>query len=89
MQGSLGIDLARQHQPDMILLDLHLPDMPGEEVLRRLAGDEQTKNIPVVVVTADAMEGTSKRLIASGANTFITKPLNVSLFLETVDQILG
>ena len=89
MQGSLGIDLAKEHQPDMILLDLHLPDMPGEEVLRRLDANERTRKIPVVVVTADAMEGTSKRLIASGANTFITKPLNISAFLETVDEILS
>lgn len=89
MQGSLGIELAKEHRPDMILLDLHLPDMPGEEVLRRLGADEQTRDIPIVVVTADASEGISKKLRASGATTFVSKPLNVSLFLETVDEILG
>lgn len=89
MQGSLGIELAKQHRPDIILLDLHLPDMPGEEVLRRLAADEQTRDIPVVAVSADSSEATLKRLAASGAAKFITKPINVSLFLETIDGILS
>ncbi|MGH2554926.1 MAG: hybrid sensor histidine kinase/response regulator [Actinomycetota bacterium] len=89
MQGSLGIELAREHRPDLILLDLHLPDMPGEEALHRLAGDERTRDIPVVVVTADASQGTSTRLLAVGARTLITKPINVSHLLETIDAELG
>ena len=88
MQGSLGLELARDHQPDLLLLDLHLPDIPGEEVLRRLGQDDRTKGIPVVVVSADASRGTTSRLLAAGARTFITKPVNVSLFLETLDEIL-
>jgi protein-histidine pros-kinase len=89
MQGSLGIELAREHHPDLLLLDLHLPDIPGEEVLRRLRDDDRTKAIPVVVVSADANRGTMSRLLAMGVRTFLTKPLNVSLFLETLDEILA
>jgi protein-histidine pros-kinase len=88
MQGSLGLELAREHHPDLLLLDLHLPDIPGEEVLRRLRADDRTKTIPVVVVSADASRGTTSRLLAAGAQTFLTKPLNVSLFLEALDEIL-
>src|SRR5205807_2434081 len=54
MQGSLGIDLARQHRPDLILLDVHLPDLHGDEVLRRLRAGPETEHVPVVVISADA-----------------------------------
>ena len=74
----LGLDLAREHDPDLVLLDLHLPDMPGEEVLRRLRGDERTAGIPVVVLSADARPSLIKRLLASGARAFLTKPLDVA-----------
>ncbi len=89
MQGSLGIELARQHQPDLILLDLHLPDLSGEEVLRRLKADEATGGIPIVIVSADANKDTLDRLEQAGASSFVTKPLNVELFLEMVDEMLG
>src|SRR5207247_8667614 len=89
MQGSLGIQLARQHQPDLILLDLHLPDIPGEEALRRLRADPQTIAIPVLVITADASRGTADRLLEAGANGFLTKPVNVPQFLEAVDALLS
>jgi protein-histidine pros-kinase len=89
MQGSLGIELARQHQPDLILLDLHLPDLSGEEVFRRLKADEATGAIPIVIVSADANKDTLGRLEQAGASSFVTKPLNVSLFLETIDEMLG
>src|SRR5204862_983672 len=55
MQGGLGLDLAREHQPDLILLDLNLPDMTGDEVLRRLKADPSMQAIPVIMVSADAM----------------------------------
>ena len=88
MQGSLGLELAREHHPDLILLDLHLPDIPGEEVLRRLRNDEGTMGIPVVVVSADANKGTAKRLLGSGAQGFLGKPINVPEFLGMLDEIL-
>ncbi len=89
MQGSLGIEIARLHQPDLILLDLHLPDMSGDEVLERLKTDEATSAIPILIVSADANRDTLKRLEEAGASSFITKPVNVQLFLETVDGILA
>ncbi|HET9248519.1 MAG TPA: ATP-binding protein [Actinomycetota bacterium] len=89
MQGSIGLELARRHQPDLIFLDLHLPDMHGEEVLRQARADERTSDIPVVVISADARGEARMALLAGGAQGFLTKPVSVSLFLETVDQLLG
>jgi PAS domain S-box-containing protein len=88
MQASLGIELAFTHQPDLVLLDLHLPDMRGDHVLARLRGDPVTASIPVVIITADATPGQMQRLLAAGAEAYLTKPLDVPHFLELVDQIL-
>ncbi len=67
MQGGLTLELARQHQPDLIVLDLHLPDLSGDTVLRRLRRDARTAHIPVVIFSADATERQVKRLMAAGA----------------------
>jgi PAS domain S-box-containing protein len=89
LQGQLGLELARQHVPDLILLDLHLPDIPGEEVLRRLRSDPRTAHIPVVVVSADATQGSLDRLRGAGADAYLTKPLDIDEFLNTIDGFLG
>jgi PAS domain S-box-containing protein len=81
-------DLVRQHRPDLVLLDQHLPDLGGEEVLRRLQADPETAAVPVVVVSADATAGQIQRLLAAGASHYLTKPLDVAQFLEVVDQLL-
>ena len=86
MDGGLGIDLARERHPDLILLDLHLPDMPGAEVLRRLRTHDDTRTIPVVVLSADATERQITRLNAAGAFGYLTKPLDVAEFLRLVDE---
>jgi CheY-like chemotaxis protein/two-component sensor histidine kinase len=86
MQGSLGLELAREHQPDLVLLDLHLPDIPGDEVLARLRADASTSNTPVVVLSADATQGRIERLLAQGANHYLSKPLDVQQFLEVVNE---
>jgi PAS domain S-box-containing protein len=88
MQGQIGLDLAHQHVPDLILLDLHLPDLPGETVLRRLREDDVTARIPVVVISADATPGQMKRMLALGADEYLTKPLDLRTFLEVVDRSL-
>ena len=67
MDGSLGLELARQHRPDLILLDLHLPIMDGQEVLLRLKEDPVTGELPVVVVSADATAARVETLLATGA----------------------
>jgi CheY-like chemotaxis protein len=89
MQATLGIELARRHLPALILLDLHLPDMGGEEALRRLRADPLTKQIPVVVVSADATSGNIQRLLDAGASDYLTKPLDMARFLTVIDDILG
>ena len=86
-QGRLGLDLARQHQPDLILLDLHLPDVGGDEVLRRLRDDPVTASIPVVIVSADATAGQVRRLLAEGAHAYITKPLDVAELRSLVENL--
>jgi len=88
LQGRIGLELAREHVPDLILLDLHLPDISGEEVLRRLRADSRTASIPVVVITADATRAKVDRLIAAGADAYLTKPLDIDEFMDTLHQFL-
>src|SRR5436190_1079135 len=88
MQGGLGLDLARQHLPDLILLDLHLPDLRGHEVLARLRQDERTRDIPVVVISADATARQVQRLMAAGARNYLTKPLDVGEFFRIIDETM-
>lgn len=87
-EGMEGVELARMQRPDLILLDLHLPDMDGAEVLRLLLAEPDTKGVPVVMISADATEGQAKRLMAMGANDYLTKPIDVTQFLTTVDHYL-
>lgn len=89
MQGRTGLDLARLHQPDLILLDLHLPDLMGAEVLSILQADAATRDLPVVILTADATSGQATRLLAAGARDYLTKPLDVRNFLAVIDRVLG
>jgi len=88
MQGSLGLDLARKHRPDLILLDLHLPDLRGHEVLARLRKDELTRDIPVVVISADATTRQIQRLLAAGARNYLTKPLDIGQFFRVIDETM-
>jgi CheY-like chemotaxis protein len=86
MQGNIGLDLARRHAPDLILLDLHLPDMPGWDVLARLKASEETRLIPTIVISADATARQVDRLMAAGARAYLTKPLDVEQFLRVLQQ---
>ena len=88
MQGRLALDLASQHNPDLILLDLQLPDIPGDEVLRRLRETPETRHIPVIVISADATPGQIDRLRAAGAWQYLTKPFDVKKFLSLLDEAL-
>jgi signal transduction histidine kinase/ActR/RegA family two-component response regulator len=83
-----AIALVDQGHPDLILLDLHLGGRDGGEVLRRLKQTEQTANIPVVVVSADATAGQVERMLASGAHSYLTKPLDVKRFLQLIEKLL-
>ncbi len=86
--GEEGLDIARVEHPDLILLDLHLPDMPGQEVLRRLWGNPVTRNIPVAVLSAAATARKCERLLAAGAVAYLTKPLELARLLELLDETL-
>ncbi len=88
MQGRLGLDLARQHDPELILLDVNLPDMRCDEVLRRLKAAPETRDIPVVVISADATPGRVAQLNAAGAQAYLTKPLDVKMLLAVLDDAL-
>ncbi len=88
MQGSLGLELAHHHRPDVILLDLHLPDMNGDEVLQHLQAEIETRDIPVVMLSADATPHQIERLRAAGAVEYLTKPLDVRRFLQVLEETL-
>lgn len=88
LQGSVGLELATHHLPDLILLDLHLPDISGDQLLRRLRECESTREIPVVVVSADAMPKTIERLRAAGALDFLVKPYDIPRLLAVIEEVL-
>jgi hypothetical protein len=83
--GQLGLQLAREHHPDVILLDRHLPDQLGGEVLDQLRADPRTADIPVIMISADASPVTVKRLLAKGALAYLTKPIDFS----ALEALLG
>ncbi|GAB5602660.1 hypothetical protein FJNA_11850 [Thermus sp. FJN-A] len=89
MQGSLGLELAWAQKPDLILLDLQLPDLPGEEVLARLKADPKTAETPVVILTAEASPGTRERLLQKGALAFLTKPLDLRELYQLLAKVGG
>ncbi len=86
-RGAEGVEIARREQPDMVLLDLHLPDMTGWDVLTTLQTDERTRAIPVAGISADATRSTIARLLDSGACAYLSKPLNVEHFLNTLSVL--
>jgi CheY-like chemotaxis protein len=85
-QGRLGIELAKTEQPKMILLDLNLPDLNGADVLAALQSNPETSQIPVVVLSANAIPTQIERLLASGARNYLTKPFDLDHFLAVVDE---
>jgi CheY-like chemotaxis protein len=86
--GRAGLESAQRWVPDLILLDLGLPDISGAEVLKRLRADTTTMTIPVVVVSADPTDYQTGRLLAAGAAAYLTKPLDVRHFFATVEETL-
>jgi nitrogen-specific signal transduction histidine kinase/ActR/RegA family two-component response regulator len=88
LHGKLGVELARVHRPDLILLDLNLPDLHGEEVIKRLRQDDVTRGIPVIVVSADATEDSKAKLRVLGAKAYLTKPLDLNAVMTSVRDVL-
>ncbi|HTJ97525.1 MAG TPA: response regulator [Rhodocyclaceae bacterium] len=83
-----GIDLAREHQPDLILMDIQLPGIDGLTATRMLKQDPLTKHIKIIALTAFAMKGDEERILAAGCDAYIPKPLRHKEFLETIGQVL-
>ncbi len=89
MQGRLGLELARGEHPALVLLDLHLPDTDGAQVLAALRSDPATAAVPVVILSADATENQIERLLAQGAHAYLTKPIDVRQLLGLVDELVA
>lgn len=87
--GMEALGLARQHRPDLILMDIQLPEVSGLEVTKWLKEDAELKHIPVVAVTAFAMKGDEQKIRDGGCEDYIAKPISVVKFIETVKQFAG
>jgi two-component system, cell cycle response regulator DivK len=86
--GIETLDLARSHRPDLILMDIQLPEVSGLEVTKWLKDDPELRSIPVVAVTAFAMKGDEERIREGGCEAYLSKPISVGKFLETVRHFL-
>lgn len=87
--GEEGVWLAQEKKPDLVLLDLQLPDCHGSEVVTRLRNHSVTQGIPVIVLSADAFESTREHLQASGVDGFLTKPVSLSELMSCIRQFLS
>jgi len=87
--GLSALDIAREHAPDLILMDIQLPEVSGLEVTKWLKEDESLRSIPVIAVTAFAMKGDEEKIREGGCEAYISKPISVNSFLETVERFIG
>jgi two-component system cell cycle response regulator DivK len=87
--GMEALKLARENRPDLILMDIQLPEVSGLEVTRWLKDDDHLRDIPVVAVTAFAMKGDEERIRQGGCEAYISKPISIAMFLDTVRRYLG
>ena len=88
MDGRDVIKIAREHNPDLILMDIQLPEISGLEVTKMLKADDDLKNIPVIAVTAFAMKGDEEKIREGGCEGYIAKPISVPTFLDTISKFL-
>ena len=86
--GIEAMELARAHKPDLILMDIQLPEVSGLEVTRWLKADEELKSIPVIAITAFAMKGDEERIREGGCEAYMSKPISVATFIATVKTYL-
>ena len=84
-----ALDAARAFQPDLVITDIQLPYITGIELMEMLRADEQLKDVPIMAVTAYAAAGDDERIRAAGASAYVSKPISVMRFAETVDQLLA
>jgi two-component system, cell cycle response regulator DivK len=84
--GARAVELATEHEPNLVLMDIQLPDIDGIEALGRLRADERTASIPVLALTAQAMDGDRERFLAEGFDGYVSKPVNIAGLVATVKQ---
>jgi two-component system cell cycle response regulator DivK len=89
VNATAGLKLAGDERPDLILMDIQLPDINGITALKMIRKDERISRTPVVAVSASAMPDEQQKIVASGFDAYITKPINMKLFLETVERFAG
>jgi two-component system cell cycle response regulator DivK len=87
--GSEAMELARAHKPDLVLMDIQLPEVSGEVVTEWMKADPELKSIPIVAVTAFAMKGDEERIRAKGCEAYLSKPISIGKFIETVRTYAG
>ncbi len=87
--GNEALDLAREHKPDLILMDIQLPEVSGLQVTQWLKEDAQLRHIPVIAITAFAMKGDEEKIRQGGCEAYLSKPISVVKFLETVRNFIG
>ncbi len=88
-EGNKAFDMAMEHKPDLIIMDIQLPEISGLDITKRLKADEDLKHIPVIAVTAFAMKGDEQKIREGGCEDYVSKPISVSSFIETVKKHLG
>lgn len=88
-RGAVAVEWARQYQPDLILMDLQLPDLSGLEATRRIKADADTSGIPVIAVTAFAMAGDEKKALEHGCDAYVAKPIVLRDFLNLIADFIG
>jgi len=88
-EGLQALALARQHRPDLILMDIQLPEISGLEVVKWLKEDEELSSIPIIAVTAFAMKGDEERILEGGCEAYLSKPISVMSFIATIKSFLG
>ncbi|GAB4526908.1 MAG: response regulator [Anaerolineales bacterium] len=86
--GLQGLEMTRQHRPDLVLLDISIPEMDGYEVARRLKTDPETAAIPIVALTAHAMQEDRDKALTAGCDEYATKPVNFSALMEIITHLL-
>lgn len=84
--GTEALSLAKMHHPDLILMDIQLPEVSGEDVIQWLKSDTTTQDIPIIAVTAFAMKGDEDRILGKGCEAYLSKPISISRFLEVVRE---